>query len=412
MNKAKQFKISQTLVREAFEKVKANKGIAGVDGESIEEFESDLDRNLYKLWNRMSSGTYFPPAVMSVDIPKKDGSVRTLGVPTVADRVAQMVVKLYLEPDVEPMFHRDSYGYRPGKSAIDAVRKARERCFEYGWVIDLDIKGFFDNLDHGIVMKMVKRHTKEKWIILYIERWLKAPLQKQDGTLTSRDKGSPQGSVISPLLSNIYLHYAFDNWMDTNYGAIPFERYADDIVAHCLSEKQAKFLLSSISKRFAKCKLELHPDKTKIAFCKNANRPGSYEHEQFDFLGYTFRPRLTKSRDGVCFIGFNPAISKKATKEIRRRIREWHINRDSHRSLEELAEFINPIMRGWINYYGRFYRSEMFPVFQCLNEHLVRWAMRKYKPLRRRKRKTRQWLTKLARENPNLFAHWKDGAVF
>lgn len=412
MSKAKQFEISQIAVQEAYERVRANKGAAGVDQQSIEEFERDLESNLYKLWNRMSSGTYFPPAVKCVEIPKKDGSVRTLGVPTVADRVAQMVVKLYLEPVVEPIFHQDSYGYRPGKSAIDAVRKARERCFDNAWVVDLDIKGFFDNLDHNVIMKMVKRHTQTKWIILYIERWLKAPLQKQDGTLVARDKGSPQGSVISPLLSNLYLHYSFDEWMRSSFAAVGFERYADDIVVHCSSEKQAKFLLASIKRRFAKCRLALHPEKTKIVFCKNSNRPGSYEHEQFDFLGYTFRPRLTRSRDGVGFVGFSPAISQKAAKEIRKRMRDWHISRDSHRSLEELADFINPIMRGWINYYGQFYRSEMYPIFRCLNAHLVRWAMRKYKPLRGHKRRTCQWLTKLARENPTLFAHWKYGAVF
>ncbi|MDP3510782.1 MAG: group II intron reverse transcriptase/maturase [Candidatus Melainabacteria bacterium] len=412
MNRAKQFEISQTIFRDAFERVKANRGAAGVDNQSIHEFERDLEKNLYKLWNRMSSGTYFPPAVKSVEIPKKDGGKRILGVPTVADRVAQMVVKLYLEPEVEPMFHEDSYGYRPGKSALDAVARARRRCMENGWVLDLDIKGFFDNLDHEIMMKMVKRHTQERWIILYVERWLKAPMQSQDGTLVSRDKGSPQGSVISPLLSNIYLHYAFDAWISTKSGAVRFERYADDIVLHCSSETQAKTMLSLITERFAECKLELHPEKTKIVFCKTSRRSGSYEHEQFDFLGYTFRPRGAKDRHGAIFLGFLPAISNKAAVDIRERIRSWNINEDSHRSLEELAEFINPIMRGWINYYGRFYRSEMEPVFECLDRHLITWAMRKYKPLRRCKKKTRLWFRTLARENRNLFAHWKFGASF
>lgn len=412
MNKVKQFNISQAIVREAFERVRANKGAAGVDFESIKEFERDLERNLYKLWNRMSSGTYFPPAVKCVAIPKKDGGIRILGVPTVADRVAQMVVKLYLEPKVEPMFHKDSYGYRPNKSALDAVRKTRERCFKKPWVIDLDIKGFFDNLDHDIVMKMVKRHTEEKWIILYIERWLKAPLQNQDGTLLKRDKGSPQGSVISPLLSNIYLHYAFDSWMSTNHGAFAFERYADDIVVHCSNEMQAKFLLAKIQRRFASCKLQLHPAKTRIVFCKQSKHSGSHEHEQFDFLGYTFRQRPCKDKNGVCFTGFAPAISKKAAKEIRKRIRGWNINADSHRSIEELAKFINPILRGWISYYGRFYRSEMEPIFKCLDFHLMKWAMRKYKPLRRCPKRTRRWLKKLSTENPNLFEHWKIRAAF
>lgn len=412
MSKAKQFEISQALIQAAFERVKENKGAAGVDLQSIEEFERNLEGNLYKLWNRMSSGTYFPPAVRNVEIPKKDGGVRTLGVPTVADRVAQMLVKIYLEPNVEPIFHVDSYGYRPGKSALDAVARARQRCFKKSWVIDLDIKAFFDNLDHDIVMKLVKRHTQEKWIILYVERWLKAPMQRQDGTLIARDKGSPQGSVISPLLSNLYLHYAFDNWMSVKHGNISFERYADDIVVHCATERQAHFLLSEIKTRFAKCKLELHPEKTKIVFCKQSRSSGSHEHEQFDFLGYTFRQRPCLDKSGVCFTGFTPAISRKATIEIQRRMRAWNINDDSHRSIEELARFINPILQGWINYYGRFYRSEMNSVFNCLNWHLIRWAMRKYKPLRRRKTRARQFLNKLAKANPNLFAHWKFGVSF
>lgn len=290
MNKAKQFAISESIVLAAFEKVKANKGAAGVDEQSIEQFEQNLEANLYRIWNRMSSGTYFPPPVKSVEIPKSSGGIRTLGVPTVADRVAQMVVKMYLEPEVEPKFHPDSYGYRPNKSAHDAVAKAAERCHQKWWVIDLDIKSFFDSLDHELMMKMVRLHTNCRWILLYIERWLKAPLQREDGTLVARDRGSPQGSVISPLLANIYLHHAFDTWMVKNCPRVNFERYADDIVVHCY-EGQTRNVLSDITWRLKQFKLEVHPEKTKSVFCKQADRPGDYPNTAFDFLGFTFRPR-------------------------------------------------------------------------------------------------------------------------
>ena len=301
MSKAKPFEISQVVVEEAFRRVKANKGAAGVDGESIAEFESELENNLYRIWNRMSSGTYMPPPVKSVEIPKDNGKgVRRLGVPTVADRVAQMVVKLYLEPQVEPTFHADSYGYRPGKSALDAVAKTRERCWRSAWVIDLDIRGFFDNLDYNLVLRAVRKHTECKWILLYIERWLKAPIQMEDGALIPRASGSPQGSVISPLVSNIFMHHAFDEWMRKTFPNVPFERYADDVVAHCKTEKQAKYVRDVIAKRLALCKLELHPEKTRIVYCKDELRRGNYKHERFDFLGYTFRPRTARTREDIC----------------------------------------------------------------------------------------------------------------
>ncbi len=293
VNKARQFVISQATVQEAFVRVKANKGSAGVDKQSIEDFEQDLEKNLYRIWNRMSSGTYFPPPVKCVEIPKK-GGVRRLGVPTVADRVAQMVVKLYLEPEVESQFHKDSYGYRPNKSALDAVATARRRCLERSWVIDLDLQSFFDTLDHTLVLEMLKKHTNCRWILLYVERWLKAPIQLPDGTLAERNCGSPQGSVISPLLSNIVLHHVFDSWLATSYPNVPFTRYADDALVHCETQKQAVYVRDVITRRFAKHMLKVHPQKTKIVYCKDAKRFGSHEHEQFDFLGYTFRPRCAK----------------------------------------------------------------------------------------------------------------------
>jgi RNA-directed DNA polymerase len=408
MHRAKQFVISESVVRAAFERVKANKGAAGIDEQSVEQFEQNLESNLYKIWNRMSSGTYFPPPVKGVEIPKSSGGIRTLGVPTVADRVAQMVVKLYLEPEVEPEFHPDSYGYRPNKSAHDAVAKATERCHHKWWVIDLDIKSFFDSLDHELMMKMVRLHTNSRWILLYIERWLKAPLQREDGTLIARDRGSPQGSVISPLLANIYLHHAFDKWMEKYCPKVNFERYADDIVVHCY-EGQTRNVLSAITYRLRQFKLDVHPDKTKIVYCKQADRPGNYPDTAFDFLGFTFRPRGMRSKDGKLFLGFGPAISDQAAREIRQTIRKWELHKRVGTSLEELARTINATVRGWINYYGRFYRSRLYRSLAGINRFLIKWAMWKYKRRRKQPKQTRAWLIEIAERNPNMFAHWAFG---
>lgn len=394
---------------DAFRRVKANRGSAGVDEETIEGFERSLKGNLYKLWNRMSSGSYFPSPVRVVEIPKENGGKRPLGIPTVEDRIAQTVVKLYLEPEIEPLFHPDSYGYRPGKSAVEAVGAARQRCWRRGWVLDLDIKGFFDNLNHELLMHAVRKHTDEKWILLYIERWVKAPAQLEDGTQVSRQKGTPQGGVISPLLANLFLHYAFDEWMKRNNPSVPFERYADDIIVHCESERQATWLKEKISGRLMKCGLELHPDKTKIIYCKDDNRRGTYQNESFDFLGYTFRPRKSKTILGKLFVGFNPAVSSKATKEIFGVMRGWRIHRCNGQTLEELSRFCNPIVRGWINYYGRYYRSALYKVFNILNRSLVRWAMRKYKRFKFHQRRATKWLRSIAKRQPELFAHWQIG---
>jgi RNA-directed DNA polymerase len=403
----KSFDISKKAVFKAYEKVKANKGAAGVDEESIAEFEEDLKRNLYKIWNRMSSGSYFPPPVRAVEIPKAGGKgVRVLGVPTVADRIAQTVVKLYLEPEVEPLFHPDSYGYRPGRSALDAVARCRERCWKSDWVIDLDIRAFFDSIPWDLVLKAVSKHTDLKWVLLYVERWLQAPLQMQDGTLQQRDRGTPQGSAISPLLANLFLHYAFDVWLRRNFPAVTFERYADDAVLHCKSEAQARQVLSAITQRMAQVGLELHPDKTRIVYCKDSNRTGSYENEQFNFLGYTFRPRSSKNRNGELFVSFSPAMSNDAGKAIRQQIRRWRLNGRSDKTLLDLARSINAVVRGWINYYGRFCRSRMYPTLWHIDTYLVRWAMRKYKRLNRSPKKARKWLADVMRRSPTLFAHW------
>ncbi|MGD0623152.1 MAG: group II intron reverse transcriptase/maturase [Thermodesulfobacteriota bacterium] len=389
MNKAKPFCISKWEVWEAYKRVKVNQGAAGVDGQSIAEFEEDLKNNLFKIWNRMSSGSYFPPPVRRVDIPKGDGRTRPLGIPTVADRIAQTVVKRYLEPILEGCFHSDSYGYRLGKSAIEAVGVARQRCWQYDWVLDLDIKGFFDSIDHSLLMRAVRKHTDCKWVFLYIERWLKAPVQLEDGSLIHREKGTPQGGVISPLLANLFLHYAFDKWMQRNYPHIPFERYADDGICHCRSKAEAEGLRVAIEQRFAGCGLELNLQKTKMVYCKDDNRQEDYPEQKFDFLGYTFRPRRSKSRWGRFFVNFTPAISHKAAKSIRDTIRHWRLHRRTDRSLDELAQIINPVLRGWINYYGSFYAS------------------RKYKRLRGHNRRARHWLQRIARSQSGLFAHWQ-----
>ena len=407
MNKAKPFCISKWEVWEAYKLVKANKGAAGVDGQSIAEFEEDVKDNLFKIWNRMSSGSYFPPPVRRVDIPKDNGRTRPLGIPTVADRIAQTVVKRYLEPILEEYFHPDSYGYRPGKSAREAIGVARQRCWRYDWVLDLDIKRFFDSIDHGLLMRAVRKHTDCKWVLLYIERWLKAPVQLEDGSLIHRDKGTPQGGVISPLLANLFLHYAFDMWMKRRYSWIPFERYADDGICHCRSKAEAEGLLVSIERRFAECGLELNLQKTKIVYCKEDDRRGNYPEQKFDFLGFTFRPRRAKNRKGKLFVGFMPAISNKAKKSICDAMRQWKMHRQTDKSLDELARVVNPVLRGWINYYGSFYKSALYRVFQQLNNILVRWASRKYKRLRRNNQRARQWLQGVFHRQPKLFAHWQ-----
>jgi RNA-directed DNA polymerase len=407
LKQAKPFCISKRQVWEAYKRVKANKGAAGVDGQTIEAFEGDLEGNLYKLWNRLASGSYFPPAVLRVEIPKGDGRMRPLGIPTVTDRIAQMVAKQYLEPELESHFHPDSYGYRPGKSALDAVGTARKRCWKNDWVLDLDIKGFFDNIDHELMMRAVRAHTEEKWLLLYIERWLKAPIEMPDGSQKFPQKGTPQGGVASPLLANLFLHYAFDKWMEREHPSIPFERYADDSVCHCKSEAQAKRLKQLLEVRMKEVGLELHPEKTKIVYCKDDDRRGCYPRTSFDFLGYTFRPRRSKNHRGKHFINFTPAISNKAAKAIRRTSRGWKWPLRSDKKLEDLARMFNPIIQGWINYYSRYYKSALYPTLKSLERRLVMWATRKYKRLRHHRRRAAQWLNRIARKQPNLFAHWR-----
>jgi RNA-directed DNA polymerase len=403
----KSFQIPKQLVWEAYRRVKANKGAAGVDGQSLADFEEDLRNNLYRIWNRMSSGTYFPPPVKAVEIPKPNGGgTRILGVPTVADRIAQTVVALRLEARTESIFHPDSYGYRLRKSAHDALRKCRERCWRKDWVLDLDIRKFFDSLDHNLVIRTVEANTTDKWVLLYVRRWVKAPLQLPDGTLQERDKGTPQGSAVSPVLANLFLHYAFDMFLEREFPAVEFERYADDAVVHCVTERQARQVREALTARLAELGLELHPGKTKIVYCKDSMRHGEHDTVTFTFLGYSFRPRQVKGKNGQIFTSFTPAISPEALKAKGQMVRGWRLHMRTGASLDELAAAINPVVAGWIGYYGLFGRKVLNQLLRRVNTYLTRWARRKYKRLRSYKRFHRWWTGLIDRE-PGLFIHWE-----
>lgn len=403
----KSFEISRWEVWQAWERVKANKGAAGVDGCSIEVFEADLKNNLYRIWNRMSSGSYFPPAVRAVEIPKSHGGgTRILGVPTVSDRVAQTVAARRLEAKVEPIFHPDSYGYRPRRSALDAVRVCRKRCWQTDWVIDLDIQKFFDSVRWDLVIKAVQAHTDDPWVVLYVKRWLKAPLQLADGTLLERDRGTPQGSAISPVLANLFLHYAFDAWMAREFPGVTFERYVDDAVVHCAGQAQAQQVLVAIGARMEQVGLRLHPDKTRIVYCKDNNRRGSFEHTEFTFLGFTFRRRGARDKDGTLFSSFQPAISRDALNRINAQVRSFRLHLSTGSELVDLARRINPIVRGWMQYYGAFYRSALYPLLARINSYLLRWLRRKYKRLHG-VRKTWQCWWGILKRSPRLFSHWR-----
>ena len=412
MTATKPFTIPKRLVYDAWKAVKANAGSAGVDKETIDGFEADLKNNLYRIWNRMSSGSYFPPPVKAVAIPKKNGGERILGVPTVADRVAQMVVKMTLEPAVEPIFLPDSYGYRPGKSALDAVAVTRTRCWKYDWVLEFDIKGLFDNIDHGLLRKAVEKHTQCEWVRLYIGRWLTAPLQVAEGTLVERTKGTPQGGVVSPVLANLFLHYAFDAWMARTYPGVPWCRYADDGLVHCKTEQEAQAVMAALNTRLAECGLQMHPDKSQIVYCKDGSRKGTYPNTKFDFLGYTFRPRVVKNRKrNSLFVSFTPAVSAKALKAMRETTRRLNYRNRTDLSLQDISRLHNPVLRGWIAYYGKFSPSAMYPVFRHFNKTLVAWAMRKYRRFKGHKTRAGRFLEGVAENQPHLFVHWQRGMV-
>ena len=379
------------MVWRAYQLVKRNGKAAGVDGQSLDDFAKDLENNLYKLWNRMASGSNFSPPVRCVENPKSGGGSRPLGIPTVADRVAQMVVKQVLEPQLEPIFDQDSYGYRPGKSAHQSVESCRKRCWKYDWVVDLDIKGFFDSIDHALLMRALQVHTSERLVLLYLRRWLEAPVELPDGILQERTIGTPQGGVISPLLANPYLHYAFDAWMRRSFPHVPFERYADDVICHCRSRAEAERLMAALRERFVSCGLTLHPEKTQVVYCKDSSCRGQFPQIQFTFLGY-------------CFL---PGVGSQALRRMRDRIRWIDLRRQTYLSLEEIARRLNPILRDWIQYYGRFYPTELrAKLFSYLNQELGAWLRHKHQRLRRKHRRSRELLARIAQQRPGLFVHW------
>jgi RNA-directed DNA polymerase len=406
-SQAKPFDIPKSLVMEAYRQVAAHNGAPGVDEQTLREFGARLKGNLYKIWNRMSSGSYMPPPVKAVEIPKPHGGgTRVLGVPTVADRVAQTVVAIYLGERAEPRFHPDSYGYRPARSGLDAVATCRQRCWKFDWVIDLDVAKFFDTVPWDLVIKAVEAVTTTDWVLLYVKRWLAAPLQLPDGTLKERDKGTPQGSAVSPVLANLFMHYAFDRWMAREFPGCPFERYADDAVVHCVNKRQADEVLAALTGRMSEVGLRLHPDKTLVVYCKDAKRRGDHSHTSFTYLGFTFRARTVRAKNGRLFTSFLPAMSPDALEAKGARLRAMRVHRRTDLALGDLARWLNRIVAGWMNYYGRFYRSQMYPLLQRVNAYLRRWAGMKYRRLRAYNR-FKAWWAGLVDRQPGLFAHWK-----
>ena len=397
----KQHPITKKMVLDAYKKVQANRGSAGIDDQSLEDFKLNISANLYRIWNRMTSGSYYPNAVKQVLIPKKSGGTRSLVIPTVSDRIAQQLVKSYLEANVEASFHVDSYGYRPNKSAHQALEIAKGRCSYYSWVLDIDIKGFFDNIDHELMLKALKRYTQEKWVMKYVERWLKAGVSNGNG-IENRDKGTPQGGVISPLLANIFLHFAFDMWMLKGYSRIPFERYCDDVIIHCSGKEQALLMKLAIAKRMKECKLELNEQKTQIVYCRNQIHKEKYEQVSFDFLGYTFRPRYCPTKKGLSLL-FTPCMSMHAKNDVREKVRKV-INRSFKGTVQQLAQVLNQKVRGWFQYYCKYNKYTTTDLWYWLNGKMINWVMDNR---RFGKQKAVKWLKTIYDTNPGMFVHWQ-----
>lgn len=402
--------VSKEQVWSAWKHVRKGGQGMGIDHVGIHEIDANPRKYLYPLWNRLASGSYFPPPVREVPIPKGDGKVRMLGIPTILDRVAQQVIREELERIIEPLFHPSSFGYRPGKSAHDAVEQCARNCWERWYVVDLDIKSYFDSIDHEQMMAILRKYTNQRHILLYCERWLKAPVYKQGGEVHTRDKGTPQGGVISPLLANLYLHEAFDQWLADTQPRIVFERYADDIVIHTRSIEQSNFILDKLKARLAEYSLEIHPDKTKTVYCYRTARFFKEERDipgSFDFLGFTFKPRVCEKSDGVKFWGFRPAISKKSEKRIVDDMRKLAFHKWVYLDIHGLAAALSPKIQGWLNYYGKFRKTEMDRIFWLLNIRIAKWARRKFRF--KNYSKSFGWLKRVMRLYPNTFVHWKHG---
>ncbi|WP_341757463.1 group II intron reverse transcriptase/maturase [Candidatus Tisiphia endosymbiont of Ditula angustiorana] len=401
----KHYDVSKDEVMNAWKSVRKSGGACGFDGITIEDVEGDLDNQLYKIWNRMSAGSYMAKSVLLVNIPKAKGGYRQLGIPTVCDRIAQVVVKNRLESILEDKFCQNSYAYRPGKSAIDAVTVCRERCFVHEWLVEIDIKGFFDNIDHDILLDMLLKHTDDKVIVLYAKRFLKATgIESGRNIEIAREKGTPQGGVVSPILANLYLHEAFDNWMQEIHSNIKYERYADDIVVHCCSEKQAYFIKEKVQARLKQYKLELNLEKTKIVYTGIKNDHDHRKHNlprKFSFLGYDFKPRIWHGK-----LVYTPGIGTGAMKMIKDKIKKtWQLKVSVSGSLEDIAERVNPVIRGWINYYGHYRRSDLYKLEYVINNYLVRFIKKKYESYATWN-KAWKHLGKLKAESAHTFCHW------
>lgn len=403
--------IEYEQVVKAYQKVRQGGKATGIDHESWEAFDKKLEDNLFVIWNRMTSGSYHPQAVREVEIPKRDGKMRRLGIPTLRDRIAQQVVKEYMEKRLEPLFHENSYGYRPLKSSHQAIAQVRENCFKMNWVIDLDISKFFDEIDHELMLKAVSHVMEEKWVIMYVNRWLRMPIQKSDGSIEEREgKGTPQGGVISPLLANLFLHYTLDKWLAMHYPKIRFVRYADDIIIHCNSKEEAETVLDAVSRRLSEVKLRTNLEKTRIAYCKDFMRKEKQEQVKFEFLGFSYQPRARKSRKtGKLFTAFAPEISQASMKRIREVIKGMTQRRSHRLELSDIAKALNPKLRGWINYYGIYSINSLRNTLLIVDNRLIKWLCSKHKLSRGQAVIKLGMIKKL---NPKLFYHWEKGYCF